>query len=139
MKRPILEQMDARVRFDAWLKTGDDPGGGDKMGWVPQFYRDAAIWIDRGGEEVIAQRLQGTVSVRIFVDDDPETLMITPTWRAVEVKTVWVSHEQGAPPVTTSVETTTCEIRAYALKSADDWERSGGFITMAAISGAVDG
>ena len=111
-------QLRFRVRFDKPVST-EDPAGGSTQAFVEQFTRWADIRPMRGGEGVQAQRLQGTQPVLIIVRRDSSTTQINETWRAVEML-------NGA------------EVRAYAVKTAEDMERSRTFLTLVAIAGAAD-
>jgi head-tail adaptor len=116
---PAIGAMRARVTFE--VKTEQDgPGGGVRSAWVRQFTRWARVIPQRGGEEVQAQRLAGVQPVLIIVRNDSDTQKITPDWRAVETV-------RGGKK------------RYYALKTAEDMERCGEFITCQAVAGAADG
>lgn len=107
-----------RVRFDKQAEI-EDPAGGTTSNWQEQFTRWADIRPQKGGEDVMAQRLQGRQPVLIFVRYDSETAMITPAWRAVELL-------NNIP------------IRFYAIKTCEDMERRRQWITMLAEAGAAD-
>lgn len=106
------------VRFDKKVEV-EDPAGGTTSDWVPQFTCWADIRPLKGGESVIAQRLQSSQPVMIFVRSEQRTQAITSAWRAVKVV-------DGAPS------------RYFALKTAEDMEGDQKFITMLAEAGAAD-
>lgn len=122
-------RMKTRIRFDALEVIGEDMGGGDQYGWVAKFYRWAELRKSDGSEQAIAQRMQSVVPARIFVRCDPQTKTVTSAWRAVEVTT---QRDD------TGIESTVSELRAWALKTAEDIEGDGAFITMQAASGEAD-
>lgn len=107
-----------RVRFDK--PSERDDGYGSTIGqWEPQFSRLCDIRPLKGAESVIAQRLQAIQPVLIIVRRDMDTREIRPSWHAIEIL-------NGA------------EIRTYAVKTAEDMERAGQFITILAEAGAAD-
>lgn len=108
-----------RVRFDRQVAV-ENQFGGTVSEWQEQFTRFADIRPMRGGEGVQDQRLVGTQPVLIVVRRDSLTRAIDNSWRAVEML-------NNVP------------VRFYALKTAEDMERQGMFVTMLAISGAADG
>lgn len=105
--------MNDRLRFEARASTTDDYGNEGAGEWVARFVRWAMIRPMRGGEEVVASRLQGQQPVRIVVRSDSETRTIMPEWRAVD-------QRSGA---------------IYAIKAAVDEERRNQFITIDAVLG----
>lgn len=74
-----------RLQFEKRIASADDYGNPGAGEFTPQFIRRAEIVPLRGGEEVIAARLQGTQPIRIRIRYDSETASITPEWRAVDV------------------------------------------------------
>lgn len=115
---PKASDLRFRVRFDRQVST-DDPAGGTLTSWQEQFSRRADIKPMRGSEPVIAQRLTGVQPVLIIVRSDSQTRSINTSWRAVELL-----NDQP--------------VRYYALKTAEDMERSRQFITMLAEAGSAD-
>lgn len=105
--------MTDRLRFESRAATADDYGNEVAGDWRERFTRWADVWTMRGGEEVIASRLQGKQPVRITVHSDSETRTITPEWRAVDTRS-------GA---------------IYAIKAVVDEERRNRFITIDAVLG----
>lgn len=113
-----IGELKFRVRFDKKV-AADDPAGGTMGDWTPQFTRFAAIAPNIGGEQVMAQRLTAKQPVNIFVRYDSQTLLIDPTWRAVEMRD----------------DTEFC---VYALKTAEDMERNKMYITLLGVAGEAD-
>lgn len=109
-----------RVRFDKQDFDQAAAGGGALGKWKAQFTRWAMIKPMQGSEPVVAQRLTGKQPVLITVRYDENTVLIDPSWRAVEVR--------NDNPV-----------RYYALKTAEDMDRKRQFITLLAIAGDADG
>src|SRR5690606_27991555 len=64
----------------------DDGYGGVTGQWVVQFERDACILLSKGGETVIASRLQSIQPALIIVRFDAETSTITADWRLIETR-----------------------------------------------------
>lgn len=75
-----------RVAFDKRI-DGDDGYGNVVSGWAEQFQCRAAFRHLRGGETVIASRLQGTHIQVITVRSSSQTRAITPDWRVRDVRT----------------------------------------------------
>jgi SPP1 family predicted phage head-tail adaptor len=64
----------------------DDGYGGTTGQWVAQFERDACILLSKGGETVIASRLQSIQPALIIMRFDAETSTITADWRLIETR-----------------------------------------------------
>jgi SPP1 family predicted phage head-tail adaptor len=92
----------------------DDGYGGVTGQWVAQFERGACILLSKGGETVIASRLQSIQPALIIVRFDSETATITADWRLIEVRS-------GT---------------TYNIRTSADMERRGRFITMLCDAGA---
>ncbi|MCO7728371.1 phage head closure protein [Brucella intermedia] len=93
-----------------------DDGYGNTYGqWVPQFERDACILLAKGGETVIAARLQSVQPALIIVRYDVETATINAAWRLIEIRS-------GT---------------AYNIRTVADMERRSRFITMLCESGVA--
>lgn len=93
----------------------DDGYGGTVGAWVPQFERNACILLSKGGETVIASRLQSIQPALIIVRHDAETATITAAWRLIETRSGTV----------------------YNIRTSADMERRGRFITMLCESGVA--
>ena len=65
-------------------QAGSDGGGGVVDGFAEQFERRADFVHLRGGEAVLAARLQGEHSQVIQVRRDPESSAVTADWRIVD-------------------------------------------------------
>ena len=93
-----------------------DDGYGNTYGqWVAQFERDACILPSKGGETVIASRLQEVQPALIIVRFDAETATITAEWRLIEVRSGTI----------------------YNIRTSADMERRGRFITMLCEAGVA--
>lgn len=77
-----------RVQFQRRGPAVSDGAGGDLGEYVDVFSRRAEFVHIRGGETVLAARLQGTHTQIIRVRADSSTLAITPEWRVVDTKTL---------------------------------------------------
>ncbi|MDB5597381.1 MAG: phage head-tail adaptor [Hyphomicrobiales bacterium] len=102
-----------RVRFEARAVVGDDygnPGAGD---FEAQFSRSVEIKPMRGGEDILAARIQGTQPILIRTRYDSQTARITPEWRAIDVRDGTV----------------------YAIRTAVDMDRRHEWIELMAIAG----
>lgn len=93
----------------------DDGYGGVVGQWVPQFERNACILLSKGGETVIAARLQSVQPALIIVRYDAETATITAAWRLIETHSGTI----------------------YNIRTSADMERRGRFITMLCESGVA--
>lgn len=108
-----------RVRFERQVPV-KDPDGGTLSPWTEQFTRSADIIPQRGGETVQGQRLQGQQPLILIVRRDSKTQCIDTSWRAVEMR-------NGVA------------LRTLGIKTAEDMERDGQFITMQVVAGDPDG
>jgi head-tail adaptor len=73
-----------RFRFEK-RETLDDGYGNTVAGeWVLQFSRFAGLAYRRGGEGVIAGRLEGRQPAILMVRRDPDTRQITNDWRCID-------------------------------------------------------
>lgn len=119
MKPPVKTgDLRYRVRIDQ-PSTTEDPAGGTLNGWTEYCTRQAAVLVQRGGEAVQSQRLQGSQPAIIIVRYDSETATISPDMRAVLLH---CGQDQ----------------RTFAIKTAMDMEGDRRFITMQAVSGDAD-
>lgn len=106
------------IRFEKRATT-DDGYGNVRGSWTTQFTRRAYIGPMRGGESVIAGRLEGTRPTIIVVRYDSSTKTISNDWRAVEV----------LPDGTDGV--------VYAVRQAEDMEREYKFVTLLCEGGVA--
>ena len=107
---------DLRDRVSLEKREEIDDGYGNVYGqWVPQFERDACILPSKGGETVIASRLQEIQPALIIVRFDPETVTITAAWRLIETRSGTI----------------------YNIRTAADMERRRRFITMLCEAGVA--
>lgn len=114
MARITANALRDRVRLEKREEVDD--GYGNTVGmWVAQFERDACILPSKGGETVIASRLQSVQPALIIVRYDAETATITAAWRLIETRS-------GI---------------AYNIRTVADMERRGRFITMLCESGVA--
>ena len=75
-----------RVAFDR--RVDADDGYGNTVGaWQEQFQVRAGYTHLRGGEQVMASRLQGQHPQVIMVRSSPDTRSVTTEWRARDVRT----------------------------------------------------
>ncbi|MGY5791915.1 head-tail adaptor protein len=74
-----------RVAFDLRV-TKQDGYGNEQASFVEQFQRRAGFTFMRGGETVIASRLEGRQPIVVRVRRDSNTLLITPDWRMRDVR-----------------------------------------------------
>lgn len=109
----------AKVRFESRTETADAYGNVEGA-WAAQFTRRAEIKPLQGGEAVMASRLEGRQPALIIVRRDSQTKTITTDWRAVEI--MLDATEQ-----------------AYNIRSAEDMERDGRFVTILAERGVAHG
>lgn len=100
-----------RVSFERRV-TRNDGYGNQQAEWVPQFTRRAYIGPMKGGEDVIAGRLEGRAPTIIVIRHDSQTKAITPDWRALEI----------APDGNVAAE--------LAIRQAEDMERERRWITL---------
>jgi head-tail adaptor len=102
-----------RVRLEA--RTAVDDGYGNTVSgpFASQFERAAEIRPSRGGEGVLAARMEGTQPATVRVRYDAATMAIQPSWRLVDVRSGTV----------------------YAIKTAADMERRKKWITMLCVAG----
>ena len=74
-----------RVRFERRVEA-DDGYGNTRGDWIGQFTVAARIMPLRGGEAVIAARLEGTQPAIVTVYADARTRTVTPDWRIVDAR-----------------------------------------------------
>lgn len=78
--------LDHRVAFDRRVNA-DDGYGNSSGDWVQQFVVSAGFTHLRGGESVIASRLQGQHVQVIFVRASNQTGEVSGDWRIRDVRT----------------------------------------------------
>lgn len=79
---------DLYYRFAFDKRVDQQDGYGNTKGeWQEQFQRRAGLTHIRGGEAVMADRLQGQHTQVVFVRACSETRLITSDWRARDVRT----------------------------------------------------
>lgn len=76
-------QLRGRITF-AVRSTGVDEYGNGESAFVDQFTVAARVQFLRGGENVMAERLQGNQPVVITVRASSDTRQITTDWRATD-------------------------------------------------------
>jgi SPP1 family predicted phage head-tail adaptor len=79
-------QLYQRVAFDKEV-PGSDGYGGTTNGWEEQFQCRAGYTHLRGGESVMAARLEGTHSIVIRIRASSNTRVVTTDWRVRDTRT----------------------------------------------------
>ena len=74
------------VSFDDRV-AADDGMGNTEGDWAEKFQCRAGFSYMRGGEAVIASRLEGVQPILVRVRSTPETLQIEPDWQMRDVRT----------------------------------------------------
>ncbi|MFJ5486194.1 phage head closure protein [Hansschlegelia beijingensis] len=115
MARITASDLRDRVRLEMREEVDDGWGGVGLGDWVPQFERNACILLSKGGETVIAARLQSVQPALIIVRYDAQTAAITAAWRLIETRSGTV----------------------YNIRTVADMERRGRFITMLCEAGVA--
>lgn len=115
---PALSEFKTVLAFERRAMVSDDFGNEQAGDWQELCRRSCAIRPLKGGERVIAGRLEGQVPALIFVRLDEITKQARASWRLRNV-------ESG---------------EFWAVRSAADMEQKRRFITMSCESGvAFDG
>lgn len=114
MTRITASDLRDRVRLERHEEI-DDGYGGVVGQWVTQFERNACILLSKGGETVIAARLQSIQPALIIVRHDAETATITAAWRLIETRSGTI----------------------YNIRTSADMERRRRFITMLCEAGVA--
>ena len=83
---PSAGRLVERVAFDA-RPAEDDQHGNIESDFVEQFQRRAGFTFLRGGEAVIAARLEGRQPVVVLVRSDSETRLVDTDWQMRDVRT----------------------------------------------------
>lgn len=79
--------LDQMVAFDRRAETNDPHDDGNYVGdWVEQFQVAAGFIHLRGGESVLASRLQGQHVQVIFVPASKQSRSVTTDWRVRDVR-----------------------------------------------------
>ncbi|QPC43492.1 phage head closure protein [Kaustia mangrovi] len=104
-----------RLTFQRRAPIDDGYGNPVTGDWEDRFTVAARVKPSKGGETVLARRLQGVQPVVITVRSSTETRSVTPDWRAVDARTGTV----------------------YALRSAADMVEKNAYIEMLAESGVA--
>jgi len=78
-------QLFERVAFDRRI-TEPDGYGNEQQRFVEQFQRRAGFTFLRGGETVVASRLEGRQPILVRVRRDSQTLAISPDWQMRDVR-----------------------------------------------------
>lgn len=91
MKRPSAGHLTERMTFQkrADLSSASPPGdgyGNVEGGWTDQFTIAARRVYLRGGEDVLASRLEGRQPVILTVRRSSDTETITTDWRATDAR-----------------------------------------------------
>jgi SPP1 family predicted phage head-tail adaptor len=90
-------QLIERVAFDK-KGAASDGLGGTTATWAEQFQRRAGFTHLRGGETVLAARLEGTHTIVIRVRSSTETRTVTTDWRARDVRTGTIYNIKDITP-----------------------------------------
>lgn len=100
-KRPSAGDLIHRVAFDVRVAGNPDSPidyGNTVVDWVEQFTCRAAFIHLRGGETVLAGRLEGRHSQIIQVRASPETRAVTTDWRVRDLDNgEWVGGQWAGP------------------------------------------
>jgi hypothetical protein len=80
MRNSDAGQLYEKVAFDERATQSDGYGNG-QGNFVEQFQRRAGFTYMRGGETVLASRLEGRQPIVVRVRRDSDTLKIQPDWR----------------------------------------------------------
>ncbi len=119
-------QMKSRVRFDKRGTATNDGYGNIISEFAEQFTRSAEIKPLKGGETVMAARLEGKQPALIIVRRDSLTLTINTNWRCAEIV-----DGTSSPP--------TLGPWFNIRGDPQDMEQDKRFLTMVCDSGGADG
>jgi SPP1 family predicted phage head-tail adaptor len=89
-------ELQHRLQFESPAPENDEYGN-TVEGWLPEFIRWARIMPTRGGETVMAERLQGRQPVVVTVRQDFETRRIKADWRAIDARSGEVYAVRSPP------------------------------------------
>jgi SPP1 family predicted phage head-tail adaptor len=90
-------QLYQRVAFDKET-TGSDGYGGTVTGWAEQFQCRAGFTHLRGGESVMAARLEGTHSIVMRVRASTQTRAVTTDWRVRDARSGTIYNIRDITP-----------------------------------------
>lgn len=90
-------QMKWRFKFDRRTSVNDGLGNFDGP-WAEQFEARARRQDLRGGESVIASRLQGVQPVVLSIYVSADSLAVTPDWRARDARTGEIFNIRAVTP-----------------------------------------
>lgn len=90
--------LNERVTFTRFVST-TDPYGGQTGVWQDQFTAAASITWSRGGETVLAGRLQGKQPAILRIRTSAAARGITPDWRVRDARTGEVYNIREVPRV----------------------------------------
>lgn len=93
-------RLNQRLQFQSPFEI-DDGAGNTTQGWQPQFETAAGIQFLRGGETVLAARLEQTAPLIITVRVSTNTRQVTGEWRAIDMRsgTIYQVKENPRHPV----------------------------------------
>lgn len=86
MKRSGAGALSEIVAFESRAVIDDGYGNEISGDWTERFKANARIQPIKGGESVIADRLQGTQPVVIRVRYEPQTLSANTDWRVLDLR-----------------------------------------------------
>lgn len=96
-KQPSAGDLFYRVAFDKRESQSDGYGNEDGS-FVEQFQRRAGFTFLRGGETVIAARLEGRQPVIVLVRSDAQTRLVDADWQMRDVRTSTVYAVKSTIP-----------------------------------------
>lgn len=92
-----------RVAFDS-PSLAPDGSGGQEAGWSEEYICSARFAYLRGGETVMAGRLEGKQPVIARIRRNSASLQINPTWRLRETSTGEAFNIRSAQPTPDEME-----------------------------------
>ncbi|MGV1900737.1 head-tail adaptor protein [Agrobacterium sp. 22-3674b3] len=94
---PSAGRLVERVAFDA-RPVEDDQHGNGEGAFAEKFQRRAGFTFLRGGEAVIAARLEGRQPVIVLVRSDAQTRLVDTDWQMRDVRTSTVYAVRSVIP-----------------------------------------
>lgn len=94
-----LRNRDHRVSFQKRVAQGNDGLGNVLSPFVEQFQTRVAIKYLRGGEDVMASRLEGRQPAIATALQSSNIDLVSPDWRMVDVRTNDVWNVRSAEPM----------------------------------------